>query len=236
MKRITCACARWIGLLLIASLSLAGCVTASPAAPQPSSPAASETPSSVPSNTAAPSETPIPTSTIAPSPSALPEIIPQAPDARTEIETVDAVIDAILSADVESSIEWVHFSTLGCTTASGLGGPPPCREGEPDGSLVDAFPTVGSEGSHLRVDQIANLFPLDVQGLYAVYLTPQEAQRDLNFPIGEYGVIFIGSEVVPSITVYVDEQGMVRIDFHLGQNAAQALSASGGEVILNPPK
>ena len=69
---------------------------------------------------------------------------------RTGIEDVDAIIDAILSGDIEARRALVQYTTSACTTADGLGGPPKCKPDEADGTLVKAFPVLGSEGHHVR--------------------------------------------------------------------------------------
>jgi dipeptidyl aminopeptidase/acylaminoacyl peptidase len=47
------------------------------------------------------------------------------------IGVVDAAIAAILSNDINARRDLVGYTTAGCTTVMGLGGPPKCTEGQP---------------------------------------------------------------------------------------------------------
>lgn len=69
-------------------------------------------------------------------------------DTRTGIQEVDAVLDAVESGDPQKLRDEVHYSTLACKTVNALGGPPPCQEGEAEGTLVEVLPILGSEGGH----------------------------------------------------------------------------------------
>ncbi len=98
---------------------------------------------------------------------------------RTGIEGVDAVVDAVLSGDPEALRSFVRFTSIACTTNPlGLGGPPLCRPGEADGTLVDTFPIGTVEGYYLPADEIddflRSLTSYEIS-LYAVYLAPADS-------------------------------------------------------------
>ncbi len=88
---------------------------------------------------------------------------------------MDAIIDAILNGDIQTRRALVHYTTSACTTADGLGGPPKCEPDEADGTLVQTFPILGSEGHPIRPEAIEEALGFAVDGLYAVYYVPEDA-------------------------------------------------------------
>jgi len=80
------------------------------------------------------------------------------PETRTGIQIVDVVIEAVLADDLEAERELIHYTTTGCTTVSGLGGPPKCRADEGEGTPVEVFPVLGVEGRHVRREDIDRVF------------------------------------------------------------------------------
>jgi len=112
------------------------------------------------------------------------------PDTRTGIEEVDAIIDAIVAGGIDARRELVQYTTTGCTTALGLGGPPKCESGEAEGTLVEVFPFLRAEGEYVRRESIDRVLRFAVEGLYAVYRVPDDAYEEEYWPAGEYGIVF----------------------------------------------
>jgi hypothetical protein len=80
-------------------------------------------------------------------------VAPTAGDAksgtRTGIEGVDEVIEAVLIRDESRLAQMFKLQEVGCSNASGLGGPPPCHlapgGSAPDGTLIAVFPSSNCE-------------------------------------------------------------------------------------------
>ena len=130
---------------------------------------------------------------------------------RTNIADVDAVLAAVESGDAQSLRDQVRFTKVGCTKADGMGGPPKCREGEAEGTLVNVLPFLGPEGSFIYESDLSNFIPMPVLGIYAVYSVSDSAYAEEAFPAGEYAVMFTTAED-QIFVVYQIREGIVRID------------------------
>src|SRR3989304_3834358 len=130
----------------------------------------------------------------------------------TGIEEIDRIIVAALAGDTARLREMIQYPPLRCLTLEGLGGPPPCREGESEGTLVEVLPFIGPEGSHLGREDVQDWTGLDVRELVAVYRLSDQVYADENYPAGDYGVLFAGQPGIKGITVHVRDGGIVRID------------------------
>ena len=158
------------------------------------------------------------------------------PATRTGLESLDKVLEAILSNQVEDRRAFVTYTVVTCTTADGLGGPPKCQPGEAEGTLLEVLPILGSEGHHARRESIDQTLSFHVKGLYAVYLIPEDLWQDESFPAGEYGVVVVMADNPFPMTVHVKEGGIIRLDYHLGKTPAEVIQELEGELILPPPK
>lgn len=170
-------------------------------------------------------------------PTAAPEAQPTATGSRQSgVPEADAVIPALLAHDAEAIHDLIHFSEIGCTTAEGLGGPPKCLEGEAEGTPVEVLPTLGAEGSHIRPDGIDTLISLlQTDQLYAVYGLSEAVFADEAYPRGRYGILFISDqEGAPSTTIHVTEQGIIRIDYHLGETPDEVMARESAVLLLAP--
>ena len=158
-------------------------------------------------------------------------------DTRTGIEEIDTVLEAVESSDPQNLRDQIHYSTLACMTVNALGGPPPCQEGEAEGTLVEVLPILASEGGHLRKDDIKDSFVLDVTDLYAVYRISENMFSDANYPKGDYGVILVGADNSSNVVLHIKESSIVRIDYLMDISPdplANALERNASEVILAP--
>lgn len=131
---------------------------------------------------------------------------------RTGIPDVDAVLAAVESGDPQQLRDLIRFTTVGCTKAEGLGGPPKCQDGEAEGTLVEVLPFLGSEGHFLHKADVSNFPGVNVTGLYAVYKVSDSAYSEEAYPVGEYAVMFVGDENQPGIVIQIRD-GVVRIDY-----------------------
>ena len=97
-------------------------------------------------------------------------------DTPTTIEEIDTILDTVNSNDKQRLTDLFSYTTIACkTVVNALGGPPPCREGEAEGTLVEVLPVLSSEGTYLWKDEVSNWQGLDMTGLYAVYQVSESA-------------------------------------------------------------
>src|SRR5829696_4352728 len=68
---------------------------------------------------------------------------------RTGVEVVDKVLAAVARGNTEELRSLIQYTAAPCTTAQGMGGPPKCNEGEPEGQMLQVLPFLGSEGSFI---------------------------------------------------------------------------------------
>ena len=210
-----------VGLFAVLLLIVAGCTagpspTVPPPAPTATARPATATPAPAPTATVAPAPTVAPTARPTTAPGGMPALHPAG--ARTGIAGVDAVVDAFLGASLDARRRLVRFLITPCTTAQGLGGPPKCAAGEANGTPVEVFPFLGSEGEFVRRAGIDRVLEFQTAGLYGVYRVPASAFRADYWPAGEYAVVFAGqidpkSSVagVNQLIVYVQDGAIVRL-------------------------
>lgn len=131
---------------------------------------------------------------------------------RTGIAEVDAVLAAVESGDPQQLRALFRFTTVACTKADGLGGPPKCQENEAEGTFVDVFPFLGPEGHFIREAELSNFPGVNVISVYAVYQVSNSAYSEDAYPAGEYAVVFNGHENQPNVIVQI-RNGIVRMDY-----------------------
>ena len=157
----------------------------------------------------------------------------------TTIEEIDNILAAVNSNDKQKLTDLFSYTTIACKAiVNGLGGPPPCPEGEAEGTLVEVLPVLSSEGYYLYKDEISNWPGLDVAGLYAVYQVSESAYSDENFPKGNYAMILVGKENQPGIVLHIKDAGIVRIDDILDDapGALQSVLERDAEHVILAPK
>ena len=154
---------------------------------------------------------------------------------QTGLDEVDQIIDIVLAGDINEFRQRIKFSTLGCTHAMALGGPPKCREGEAEGALVEVLPFLGPEGHFLRRDEITNWPGIDVAGLYAVYRVSDEAYSRKEYPTGEYGIVFRTKDPHTIVTLQVENGSILRFDSIFGTPPEIDFERDAQEIILPPP-
>lgn len=153
---------------------------------------------------------------------------------RTAIPDVDAVLAAVESGDPQALRNLVRFTTVACTKAEGLGGPPKCRENEAEGTLVQVLPILGPEGHHMNEAELAGFPGLSVLGLYAVYRVSDTAYSEEAYPAGEYAVMFRAEENKPHVVVQI-RGGIVRLDFiHPPTSLDEIIQRDASELVIAP--
>lgn len=157
-------------------------------------------------------------------------------DLRTGITGLDPVLEAVASRDPEAIAARLQLLETACTTADGLGGPPKCDEGMADGTPVTVFPILGSEGTFVPAEGLADLAnSLAIEGLFGVYQVAAEPNpEEAYWPSGVYGVVLAGNGSVPAYTLLVDRGNIVRIIYHLGGSPEQAFDAGRGAILIPP--
>ena len=185
-----------------------------------------------------PMATPSPAATaLVPSPTSAEKY--HALDTRTTMEEIDTILAAVNSNDKQKLTDLFSYTTIACKTiVNGLGGPPPCPEGEAEGTLVEVLPVLSSEGTYIWKDEVSDWPGVDVAGIYAVYQVSESAYSDENFPKGNYGVILVGAENKPGVVLHITDAGIIRIDYVLDDapEALQTVLKRDAEQVILAPK
>jgi len=131
---------------------------------------------------------------------------------RVGVADVDAVLAAVESGDPQQLRDLLRFTSVNCTTADGLGGPPKCQDDEVDGTPVEVLPFLGPEGNFLHKANVDDFPGVNVIGVYAVYRNSDTAYSEEAYPVGEYAILLKAEENQPNVILQV-RSGIVRIDY-----------------------
>lgn len=109
------------------------------------------------------------------------------PDADIPVVTgmpdVDHLIDAAIRKDDIELAGLTQYQSLPCTIDPAAGGPPPCREDENDGAVVEVLAASSCEDGWVRPENVPDAYRLalepDTPKLITVYRP--------NYPAGTYG-------------------------------------------------
>lgn len=155
--------------------------------------------------------------------------------ARTGIDQVDHVLDAVASGDSGQLRSLIQFTEAVCTQREGLGGPPKCRAGESEGTLVEVLPFLGSEGSFIPRDEIGEWQGIDVSGLYAIYEVSPDIIVEEYYPPGDYAILFAGRDDHSPVALRLTDGRIVRVDYIAGRESLNAiLEREASRLILAP--
>ncbi len=136
----------------------------------------------------------------------------------TGLPELDQLVRVILSNDLAARRELVSYTSAGCTTADGLGGPPKCDPGQAEGTPVEYLPVLGpGEGVPVLPEAIDETLDFPVTALYAVFHRADKPVNDIYYRPGEYGLIFATGEqeaAIQYVLVQADMAGrIVRLDY-----------------------
>lgn len=135
-------------------------------------------------------------------------------NAYTNVPEVDEAIAIILSNNLADKRTIVEYTTVGCTNADGLGGPPKCEAGVAEGTAITYFPVLGpGEGHPVLPGNIDQTLDFTVTELAAVYRPSPETYRSPDYPIGEYSLVFARTGDETPVTVQLTNGRMIRLDF-----------------------
>lgn len=140
---------------------------------------------------------------------------PYAGDITIGIEPVDRLLAAVTASDPAALRGLLRFTSALCTTAEGLGGPPKCAQGEPEGTPVEGLPILGSEGVFVRAGELPADFLAGSYRLIAIYAVKTDVAQEPFYPPGKYGVVLEESKPDGArvyLTLRVDDSGIVRVD------------------------
>src|SRR5215216_5366547 len=131
----------------------------------------------------------------------------------TGVQVIDQVLNAVARGDSQNLLSLVEFFEAKCTQQSGLGGPPKCREAEAEGTPVEVLAFIGSEGGHLRKDELENGLRIKATGVYAVYeVNTAVVSSEQYYPVGNYVIVFVNEGEHAATALRIGESGIVRID------------------------
>jgi hypothetical protein len=158
-------------------------------------------------------------------------------ETRTGIEDVDHILAAVESEDRGQLESLTQYTTAPCTTREGFGGPPKCREGEVEGTLVEALPMIGSEGGFIRKEEIDIWSGVDAAALFAMYRVSKDGAEEEYYPRGEYGIVFLSNDNGVGATLRIRDGQIIRVDypFYVSlQELKNIVVRDTSEVILMP--
>ena len=157
---------------------------------------------------------------------------------KTGLRIVDQVLQGVANGDAETLRALVEYTNAECTQQDGLGGPPKCREGEVEGTPVEVLAFLGSEGGHLRKDEMENWSGIKATGVYAVYEVNAAAiSSEEYYPVGKYVILFVDEENKAAIALRIGERGIVRIDDIIDSsppNLRAMIEREASTVLLQP--
>lgn len=158
-------------------------------------------------------------------------------ETRTGIADVDPVIAAVASGDRAQIESLISYTTAPCTTREGFGGPPKCKEGEAEGTMIEAVPMISSEGGFIRKEELDIWTGVDATALFAVYKVSEDGVEEEYYPRGEYAVVFLSNENGVGITPRIIDGRIVRVDYPFyvtWRELKDRVEQDASEVILTP--
>jgi hypothetical protein len=133
-------------------------------------------------------------------------------DTRTGNAEIDPVLAAVASGDPDDQRALIEYTDAPCTWKEGLGGPPKCRDDEPEGTILEVLPFIDSEGGFFRKAEIDNWQGVQPTALYAIYQVPQNALHEEYYPQGDYLAFYTSGENQPVDALHIANGKIVRVD------------------------
>ena len=148
------------------------------------------------------------------------------------------IMKAMLGGSLDEQVAVIQYSIIACATVDALGGPPPCPEGVAEGTELEVFPILGSEGSFVAPENMLDFLNSSLlKNLYAVYRVTPNPNIEPYFPEGEYAMLFERNlnDISLPVVLRVMDGKIVRMDFSIGVPAADLLTAVPVENVLITP-
>jgi hypothetical protein len=165
-------------------------------------------------------------------PTPVPTVYPD--NTRTNIPSVDAIIDRVLAGDRDSLRNLVEYTSVACEqNPQGGGAPPKCEAGEQGGAMVEVLLASQCEGFWVRPGEVNQVLDPLVQGdpkLYAIYRVTKALGP---LPADGHGVVFLAPDN-KARTVRVTNEGIVAIGLGCSANPTEALQGENDFVL--PPR
>ena len=148
----------------------------------------------------------------------------------TDIDEVDAIIEAVLAQDTSTLVTSVALRQFACTTEEGALGSPLCAAGEAEGTVIDALPLAQCMTRFTREYELDRAFEFnETVELYAVYGSDDE-----------YAAVFSEAPEPDAnrfgVTVGIDHGSITYVDYGCGQTAAQLVQNVAEEDFLIAPR
>ena len=128
---------------------------------------------------------------------------------RTGIVDLDAIIEGFVSHDTKPLLSLLRYTTVPCTHAGGLGGPPACRPDQEEGTPVERMPVSSCElewrPPHEFERTLASLVMADIYGVY-------RATSEVYFT-GDYVIVLSDPEMTIGTEVVIEDGRIVAVDF-----------------------
>jgi hypothetical protein len=128
------------------------------------------------------------------------------------------ILSAMLGDTLNDQIAVIQYTRTACATVEGLGGPPSCPDGVVEGTEVEVFPVLGSEGSFVKPEDMETFLDNSrVKSLYAIYRVTPNPNNEPYFPEGEYAMLFERdlNDILSPVILRVQDGKIVRMDFRM---------------------
>jgi hypothetical protein len=148
---------------------------------------------------------------------------------------IDPVLAALSTGDRQDLVKRFAYLSTACQTVNALGGPPACRDGEAEGTVVSVLPVLSSEGSFIHADSVDMFEGLNVAGIHAIFQNSDSAYTEDLFPAGEYTILLTGAGPVPGYALRVTDGQVVRLEYYYDLSTFESIQArDAGQLILEP--
>ncbi|MBI5288498.1 MAG: hypothetical protein HY873_05955 [Chloroflexi bacterium] len=149
------------------------------------------------------------------------------PTATNGAGVIRRIIAAAEANDTDALREYIAFTPTACTTnVQGTGGPPACRPGEADGTLVDVFAVMDCEGHFARADEV-RLEPLESGAI--VFLNAYRTPEDF-YPPGDTVLLFTREQERIGkwgMQLILTGENVTGVRYGCGQSAAELIALHG---------
>lgn len=159
----------------------------------------------------------------------------------TGITQVDNLINIIATRDSDQFANAILYTRIPCSNGAGLGGPPACAAGQPEGTVVAVLPIVEAHLYFVDAEHLNPASMLDLGPLAAVYEAPDVVtsvyafpELEIDWPVARYVLLYPhASNPNLSVSMLLTQEGQImRSVYHLGSVEA---ALPGGVSLLYAP-